>query len=352
MAFSPSYNYGLLRKDPDCYQPVSLIDFLESMKKSGTPHFAEFNDFCPSEIPRDLYPVARNKKLSGFYKLFNTNDQMNTKVMSVKNALIANNAVVVGMICPPSFQLAKDFWQPHEFKPDAQEHGGHAVCVVGYDDTKFGGAFEILNTWGKEWGTQGFTWIRYKDFADYVPYGFGLFQVANNWCEVPFEGNVSFKMLSGEEMGASMFAAGGQYKFWNTYPSGTTFTIQVGSNIPAYVYSFGVDPGNDFFTLFPRDESTIPITFSPVRAPDDMPALKLTDPPGKNNVYFIFSPYEIDLKNCLGKLKGRRSITPADILTAIDAPEQTVTWNEKGLGFKADLKGPVVMKVLLEQTRK
>jgi len=42
--------------------------------------------------------------------------------------------------------------------------GGHAMCIVGYDDTKYGGAFEIMNSWGKEWGNQGFIWVRYDDF--------------------------------------------------------------------------------------------------------------------------------------------------------------------------------------------
>ena len=351
IAFSPAYNYGLIRKGSDCQQAISIIDLLESMAKNGTPYFSEFNDLCPSEVPVDLFPLAKSKRLSGYYKLFNTSDVQNVKVQSVKNALLSNNAVIAGIICPPSFQLAKDFWQPHEPQPD-QQHGGHAICVVGYDDTKFGGAFEVLNTWGKDWGTQGFTWIRYKDFADYVPYGFGLFQANSVSCGVPFEGNVTFRLLSGEEMRTSIAGVQGQYKFWSSYPSGTTFTIQLASNLPAYVYSFGVDPANDFFPLFPRATSTVPITFSPLRAPDDMPAVTLTDPPGKNNVYFIFSPSEIDLKKCISKLKGRKVVTPADVRAAIGASEQNVTWSERGLSFTGNLTEPVVMHVVLDQTKK
>lgn len=40
---------------------------------------------------------------------------------------------------------------------------GHSVCVIGYDDLKFGGAFKIANSWGKNWGDAGYFWLRYKD---------------------------------------------------------------------------------------------------------------------------------------------------------------------------------------------
>jgi hypothetical protein len=39
--------------------------------------------------------------------------------------------------------------------------GGHAVTVVGYDDNQFGGAFKIINSWGTEWGDNGFFWLPY-----------------------------------------------------------------------------------------------------------------------------------------------------------------------------------------------
>ncbi|NOZ12466.1 MAG: hypothetical protein GXO69_02315 [Acidobacteria bacterium] len=44
--------------------------------------------------------------------------------------------------------------------------GGHAQCVIGYDDnhqTADGmGAFRVVNSWGTNWGDHGFYWISYK----------------------------------------------------------------------------------------------------------------------------------------------------------------------------------------------
>ena len=49
-----------------------------------------------------------------------------------------------------------------------KEEGGHALCVIGYDDTKYGGSFRIVNSWGTDYGDRGFMWVKYNDFAEFV----------------------------------------------------------------------------------------------------------------------------------------------------------------------------------------
>ena len=44
----------------------------------------------------------------------------------------------------------------------------HAMCVVGYDDNRYGGSFEVMNSWGNKYGDNGFVWIKYADFAKLV----------------------------------------------------------------------------------------------------------------------------------------------------------------------------------------
>lgn len=41
--------------------------------------------------------------------------------------------------------------------------GRHAMALVGYDDTK--GAFKVINSWGTEWGSNGYGWISYDLFG-------------------------------------------------------------------------------------------------------------------------------------------------------------------------------------------
>jgi hypothetical protein len=41
--------------------------------------------------------------------------------------------------------------------------GRHAMLIVGYDDKEYGGSFRIFNSYGKEWGENGFMWIKYEE---------------------------------------------------------------------------------------------------------------------------------------------------------------------------------------------
>jgi hypothetical protein len=49
--------------------------------------------------------------------------------------------------------------------------GGHAVTIIGYDDTMTThdghGAFKLVNSWGPGWGAQGFFWMSYEAVMDH-----------------------------------------------------------------------------------------------------------------------------------------------------------------------------------------
>lgn len=51
------------------------------------------------------------------------------------------------------------------FRPDGTG-GGHALAVVGYDNRSR--LLKVMNSWGKDWGDDGFFWISYDDFAKYA----------------------------------------------------------------------------------------------------------------------------------------------------------------------------------------
>jgi C1A family cysteine protease len=53
--------------------------------------------------------------------------------------------------------------------PGAVSHGGHGVCIVGYDDTKK--AFRMVNSWGSDWGDNGFAWLSQDFIAKYAREG-------------------------------------------------------------------------------------------------------------------------------------------------------------------------------------
>lgn len=45
--------------------------------------------------------------------------------------------------------------------------GYHSMCLIGYDDNKgTSGAFQIVNSWGRNWGDEGIFWIDYNFFIE------------------------------------------------------------------------------------------------------------------------------------------------------------------------------------------
>ena len=42
------------------------------------------------------------------------------------------------------------------------------MVLIGYDDEKYGGSFQIVNSWGEDWGVNGKIWVKYKDFIEHT----------------------------------------------------------------------------------------------------------------------------------------------------------------------------------------
>ena len=81
---------------------------------------------------------------------------------AVKTALSNNNPVVVGFLVYSSFMtktVAKTGVMPYPNTRSERVLGGHAVCLVGYDDTKQ--RFIAKNSWGTGWGDRGYFYMPY-----------------------------------------------------------------------------------------------------------------------------------------------------------------------------------------------
>lgn len=94
---------------------------------------------------------------------------------SIKNQINNNTPVIVGVSYVKSMQTFSSdnkfgvgdngLWDPQSSE---EIKGGHALCVIGYDDYKFGGAFRIVNSWGSQWGDNGYMWITYDKFKSFT----------------------------------------------------------------------------------------------------------------------------------------------------------------------------------------
>jgi hypothetical protein len=147
----------------------------------GVPYmlFVAFPDFYPfgevqlcNYYPPDFEDDSRNAITNKPDEIFRIKDTDNIKL-----AISKGLPVVIGMNVPPSFEVAigKKIWRPLPSETRMSGYG-HAVVVVGYDNNKHGGAFEVLNSWGEAWGDSGYIWIKYSDFKKFFLGGYALYK--------------------------------------------------------------------------------------------------------------------------------------------------------------------------------
>ena len=156
-AFSPLFIYALVKVkipgeyDSNCQLGGYTYMALDIMKNQGVPKYSAFNVLCANDVSEDLKRQAQAYKIDDYFTLFRTvvSDE-NEKVRKVKKSISEDCPVIISMELPKSFHSAKETWSGLDVDPS--KHGRHAMCVVGYDDKKQGGAFCVMNSWGPNWG--------------------------------------------------------------------------------------------------------------------------------------------------------------------------------------------------------
>ena len=249
-AFSPIYSYFQAKHDlkQGCYEDVNLFEVLQNLKDQGTPLYTQLPSRCIDHVKTNDKTDAWYNKISEYARLYDVTDSQQKKINAIKTTISENVPVIVAMHLPKSFHYAEEFWQPREdFSKDLP---GQALCVIGYDDNKFGGAFEVMNSWGTEWGNDGFMWIRYDDLVEYTRYALDLYVIPGKTEGIELGGGIDLTLMDDQPMDITLMEPG-YYKIARSYPSGTIFTIKVKNESPAFVYAFASDLTGDIYSFFP-----------------------------------------------------------------------------------------------------
>lgn len=259
--FSPSYLYNQIRLE-GC-QGSYIQRAMEAMSANGGVPLSQYpyTDQDCERIPSSSDKQAgRANLIHGFTRLTDGND---ISVRSIKEHLAKDAPVVIGMMVGQSFMqdmMGRELWTPQGMDASQMGMGGHAMCVIGYDDRKFGGAFQIMNSWGPEWGKNGVAWVRYGDFKQYVreAYGIDPLPKRSNVAAIPLECNIGLKNNDSKQY-IGLRAAGSNL-FSNTSPikKGTRFKIEIQNVTECYTYVFGMENDNSSYVLFPYNEKHAP----------------------------------------------------------------------------------------------
>lgn len=307
--FSPSFIYNQIRVDSTCKNGVSLIDALNLIKNKGALKWSDFDYRCDLEVNESDNSKAGNYKILEYREIFfNISED---KILPTKKSISEYRPIVVAMDCPDSFIECKNVWEPYQ-SDYKRWNQGHAIVVIGYDDEKYGGAFEIINSWGNDWGDGGFGWIKYSDFSYFCLYGFELIDDINlKEIEYNLSGSFSFRLGNGKYIKTMLNSE--SLSAIESFPSGTQFELRLSNNQPAFVYCLSSDLTRKVSQLFPPNDNIsalLPYKGNNVAIPDESSLMMLDDTKGKTFFCFIYSKKELDMNEILKILKKKRGTLP------------------------------------------
>lgn len=166
-AYSALFIYNQV-KEGTCSSGAYVQNAAYFLKNRGDCKSTDF-DFpytdCERQPEEQLLTQSKENTIKDFVALFKKDTPAKIKVMRTKRSIAEGKPVVIGMRIRES--LKKVNGQNPVWKPRATRDrnlGGHALSVIGYNDSL--GIFEIMNSWGKEWGDHGFFFVSYKDFVE------------------------------------------------------------------------------------------------------------------------------------------------------------------------------------------
>lgn len=271
LRFSPAFLYNQIGLD-NC--DGSYIEkAMEFMTQSGSVPYDQFpydDQDCSKQPDQQLLDEARQYKMRGFNRLTPGDRNNAIDLHAIKENISQGAPVVIGMQVGGSYMqpmMGKDLWEPTQEDRSMLGFGGHAQCVVGYDDRKYGGAFLLMNSWGSQWGNNGFAWVRYPDLKYFAREAYGIEPMARTGaaanepfsCEIGlvqihYQGN---KTLSGDYIPL-------QVKNDNVFETiapvtkGQRFKMEVRNTTECYVYVFGKETDGTSYTLFPYPRADNP----------------------------------------------------------------------------------------------
>lgn len=158
--FSPSYIYNQIRPASGCMGGSNYVDAL-TIVRSGS---ATLEEFPYDESSCSAVPSAAVKQHASQYAIADWRRVNVQDAVEVKTQVASGFPVLIGMMVDDGFMRLSG--SQIYSGPSGASRGGHAMVVVGYSDSLQ--AYKVINSWGTNWGDNGFGWISYNAFRQTV----------------------------------------------------------------------------------------------------------------------------------------------------------------------------------------
>ena len=357
--FSPAFIYRSISNDPLCLRGTVISHALDLMKNPGVPRMSalersgDFTAILPS-----LYRTSRKFPIADYVTLFNRRpiDGIGgAGIQGIKKSLSQGKPVIIAMNTPDSFDRLKSSpWVPSE-DPRIM-YGGHAMCVTGYDDSRYGGAFEIQNSWGENWGEKGSIWISYSVFSRFVFEAYELIEDLSAYRDsTRYSGFVTIDVLGSTEGMPVTFDTSGYYRTKAAYPSGTRFRFLMGNDHPAWVYAFTADDsGAQAKLIFPLPElnesPVLDYTQNTVAWPGENDWMELDRTTGTDYLVVLYSKQALDIAAIMEGFNNARGSLPQRAAAAAGpgyVPPHNAQYEKDRVRFTATLSNQQAILGLL-----
>ena len=223
-------------------------------------------------------------------------------LMNAKYYLANDIPVIIGAYIDQDFErLSSDVNGVWNYRGDVSSTiGGHAMCVLGYNDYKHGGAFLVRNSWGDSFGVEGNLWIKYSDFRKIVGEAWVILPDAateNYYSSADYTFNSKSTMMEGldyrlikadnGDVYEGFFSEGNQVWAFHVMANGSIYFGQFIDLVKHGVGVFCTSNGELFETKFYNGElvSGVEFGYSSTNSKLANEFLESFDPNGKNSLF-------------------------------------------------------------------
>lgn len=329
IAFSPSFVYNPIALDK-C-NGTYLKRALEGLEQNGALPFERFpydEDTCARRPDARESREARAHRIAGYTRLSLDADDYRTNTDAIKTHLAQGAPVVIGMRVGGSFysrgMKGRKVWKPerHEYA-ESSSWSGHAMAVIGYDDLLEGGAFQLMNSWGEDWGEGGVGWVRYDDFSHFVREAFGLYPMGAAATQATTEQRIRFGLVTPTTLERLSLRRVDDLTWRTTAPirAGDRFKVEFSNTRPVYTYIFGEETDGSSYVLFPYTDKHSPYCGTTGTRLFPRSQSLTADAQGtRDSIAVVVSPKPLDVRALNRRITGAAGVDyPAKLRAALGA---------------------------------
>lgn len=357
LVFSPAFMYNQIALSTSCNGSYTY-KALEKLKDGGALPWDDFpydESSCSRKPDRDELEAARDYRIRDYTRISKSGNAYDIDLAALKQNIQRGGPVIIAMMVPPSFSYASGaLWEPRSGeRNNIDNHGGHAMCVIGYDDNKYGGAVQIMNSWGEDWGENGLVWVKYDDFLTFTREAFAVHPTTSRVVKPNmFHLKLGLWLRQGSGGKYIELEQTGNNLFENIEPlrKGESFKIAVNNSLDCYIYIYGMEATGESYLLFPYEKTSPYFGITGTRLFPKTKSFTVDDVGNKDYMAVIASKKPLDADAILERInKSSKKGFAARVSEAVGAQAiAKPAWDvdAKGITFEGETQGKNVLTMI------